>query len=383
LSVALVDDDGDDLLLTAEAVRRALGADVQIACADSFDAGLHLLRDRFFDSGLIDVNLGARSGLELVQQLGGRDAATPLILLTGVEAEDIDQKGLLAGAYDFINKAEIAPRMLARAIRYASHSHQLDGKLRKALRDAQSATRAKSEFLARMSHDLRTPLNAILGFSEIIKEEMFGPVGVPTYAEYAQDINTSALQLLDLIGDILDLSRVEAERLDLQLRELDLAAVAGDIVRLVRPSAAGKGIAVSVQVPATLRVIADERALRRMLNNLISNALKFTAAGGQITVAARPTAGGTDIAVTDTGIGIAARHLQLIRSPFSQIDTDIMTAQTGSGLGLAIVDALMKAHLGRLELESELGIGTTARLCFSHPQPAITGQRDNAAGVAA
>lgn len=227
---------------------------------------------------------------------------------------------------------------------------------------AEEANMAKSRFLASMSHELRTPLNAIMGFSEVMKDEMLGPMGSDTYVEYAGDIHSSGRHLLSLINEILDLSRIEAGRYPLEKRPQDLVALAREAVSTLRVKAAEKELAVGVRTAERLPTVpADARAVRQVVLNLLSNAIKFTPRGGRIDVLVGRTAGGGQyVTVSDTGPGIPPDELDLVLSAFGQGSIALRTAEQGTGLGLAIVQALVERHGGRFTLSSQLRRGTRA-----------------------
>ena len=239
---------------------------------------------------------------------------------------------------------------------------ELAAKYHEAKVRAEEANRAKSEFLANMSHELRTPLNAIIGFSEMMSAEMFGKLGDRRYTEYARDILASGHHLLALINDILDMSKIEAGKLSLYLEPTDLSEAAADAARLVRARAESAGLQLNVDMPQDLPdVEADARALKQVLLNLLSNALKFTPAGGRIVVRARLNGDGeVHVSVSDTGIGIAKADLGRLGRPFEQVERQHAKTSHGTGLGLALTQALVHLHGGRFELESEPGMGTTA-----------------------
>jgi signal transduction histidine kinase len=215
-------------------------------------------------------------------------------------------------------------------------------------------------FLANMSHELRTPLNAIIGMSEMIKTEMLGPVANPQYRSYAGDIHTSGLHLLGIINEILDLAKIEAGRMELDERELDLGVVVGEVLRIVAPQAAANGLAVDSQLaPKLPHLRADEQAIRRILFNLLSNAFKFTPRGGEVTVALRQAENGDlELSVADTGIGIAAEDISKLMQPFVQLDNVYQRKYQGTGLGLALVRSLAQLHGGSISIESVPGRGT-------------------------
>ena len=227
---------------------------------------------------------------------------------------------------------------------------------------AEEANLAKSRFLASMSHELRTPLNAIMGFSEVMREEILGPVENPTYAGYVRDIHRSGRHLLSLINEILDLSRVEADRYPLDFRPHQLGEIARSAVVTLRVKAQQKGLKVELRIhPGLLAVRVDERAMRQTFLNLVSNAIKFTPQNGAIDIAVGPTAGGGQyVTVSDNGPGIPQDELQLVLSAFGQGSIALKHAEAGTGLGLAIVQALVGKHDGRFILASELRRGTRA-----------------------
>ncbi|HLU07293.1 MAG TPA: ATP-binding protein [Woeseiaceae bacterium] len=231
-----------------------------------------------------------------------------------------------------------------------------------ARRRAEEASAAKSRFLATMSHELRTPLNAILGFSEILKTEMLGAHAVAAYKEYAGDIHQSGEHLLKLINEILDLSRIEAGKFELREEPLSIAAVGSECRRLLDLRARERGITLAEDYQSDLpMVLADERAIRQIWLNLISNAIKFTPAGGEVTLSAVRTASGSlKFAVRDTGPGIAPDEIPQVMSPFGQGSNSRDETQEGIGLGLPIVHGLAQLHDGVFELKSYPGEGTEA-----------------------
>ncbi len=226
---------------------------------------------------------------------------------------------------------------------------------------AEEANRSKSAFLANMSHELRTPLNAILGFSEVILAETFGKIGSARYEEYLEDIRGSARHLLELINDLLDLSRIEAGAVKLNEAWFPVADALEESAAMFRENCATGGLELSVETEGEGRIIrADGRALRQILINLLSNAVRHTPAGGRIVVGARPAADGAlDIFVADTGVGIPAGDLERVLQPFEQVASDQSMPQEGTGLGLSIVKQLVDLHGGELKLDSEVGKGTT------------------------
>lgn len=228
---------------------------------------------------------------------------------------------------------------------------------------AESANKAKSEFLANMSHELRTPLNAINGFSEIMMNEMFGPLGDPRYKGYSQDIHSSGQHLLALINDILDMSKIEAGKMNLKFEPMHLEDVAEDAVRLVRNRAESAGLTLSIEFPPLPEIEADYRAIKQVLLNLLSNAIKFTPRAGRVTISAEvrrdPFGDMVRVSVSDTGIGIAKEDLARLARPFEQVESQFSKTTQGTGLGLALTKSLISMHDGVLEMASTPGEGTT------------------------
>ena len=235
-----------------------------------------------------------------------------------------------------------------------------------ARRRAEEANLAKSRFLASMSHELRTPLNAILGFSEIMKNGVMGKIENPTYVQYMEDIHGSGQHLLNLINEILDLSRIEAGRYDLSEEAVSLEEIVSDCLSMVTLKARNKQITLTEMFEGDLPAVwADEKAIRQVILNLLSNAVKFTPSQGEIKIKLGWTAGGGQyLSVTDNGTGIPEEEIPVVLSAFGQGSIAIKSAEQGTGLGLPIVQAIMKKHEGNFMLKSKLRVGTTATCVF-------------------
>jgi signal transduction histidine kinase len=225
---------------------------------------------------------------------------------------------------------------------------------------AEEANRAKTDFLSTMSHELRTPLNAIIGFSDMMLTGVFGPIGSAKYLEYTRDVHHSGHLLLDMINEILDLSKIEAGRYELYPEDIDLTPIAEDCVSVLSVTAQQHGVELTSTVSGVLSVKVDERAIRHILLNLLSNAVKFTPAGGRVSLSVTVASDGMiAVAVSDTGIGIAAADLDDIFEPFRRANASIARTHEGTGLGLSITKRLVELSGGSLYLESEVGLGTT------------------------
>ena len=234
-----------------------------------------------------------------------------------------------------------------------------------ALGRAEAASRAKSEFLATMSHELRTPLNAIIGFSDILKGEMFGALGNGRYKEYAQSIHGSGSHLLGVINDILDISRLDSGELELDLEPVDLCGVIAECVDAIAPLAQAENISIRQEIePAFL--MADPRRLRQMLFNLVSNAVKFTPRNGEVVISAGNSAAGFEITVSDTGIGMTNAEIPKALERFGQIDSSLARKYEGTGLGLPLTKQFAELHGASLSISSMPGAGTSVTIMFPH-----------------
>jgi two-component system cell cycle sensor histidine kinase PleC len=233
---------------------------------------------------------------------------------------------------------------------------------------AEEANQTKSKFLANMSHELRTPLNAIIGFSEVMGSGMFGTLGSEKYQEYCHDILTSGHYLLEVINDILDMSKIEAGRMKLDMETLDLSQTLAESLRIVSGRADDKHLALDTDIEGTVPVVADRRAIKQIIVNLLSNAVKFTPDGGKVTVRCRRRRNAVVLLIADTGIGIAPQSLARLGKPFEQVESQLTKTYHGSGLGLAIAKSLTNLHGGSMKLRSKLGAGTV--VCVALPRGA-------------
>ncbi len=248
---------------------------------------------------------------------------------------------------------------------------------------ANAANQTKSEFLANISHELRTPLNAIIGFSEIMRSGLFGPLGSPRYSEYCEDIHDSGNFLLNVINDVLDMARIEAGRMALEMEPLSLDGIIEEASRVVGTEADMRGVTVETDVEPHLQLVADRRAVKQMVLNLLSNAVKFTPEGGHVSVRARRIGTAVTLTIEDSGIGIPKEALKKLGRPFEQVQNQFTKSHKGSGLGLAITRSLAELHGGAMRIRSQEGKGTIVSIRLpsgrSAETPAPTGASAGAA----
>ena len=251
----------------------------------------------------------------------------------------------------------------------AIHNARLFGEIEEKGRELAQANQHKSEFLANMSHELRTPLNAVIGFSEVLGEEMFGELN-EKQKEYVEDIHASGRHLLSLINDILDLSKIEAGRMELDLTTFDIQQALANAMTLVSERAGRRGIAMESEIDESLgEMTGDERKVKQILLNLLSNAVKFTPEGGRVTLTARSVDSVLEIAVRDTGVGISAEDQGHIFEEFRQVGTDYARKVEGTGLGLTLTRRFVELHGGEIVVESEPGVGSEFRITLPLEPP--------------
>ncbi|GGO65163.1 response regulator [Bowmanella pacifica] len=361
----LVEDDEDDYILTSGYLRELPSYSFDIVWADSPQQALTRLCDESFDICLLDFQLGAENGLSVLKLAQQQGLSTPIIMLTGQADDALDLAALQAGATDFLVKHELGSPRFQRAIRYALARKEIEQERVERLK-AEAGSRAKDRFLAHLSHEIRTPLTSILGYTELLLES--------DYADQAETelgvILSNGKHLLSLLNDVLDLSKLSANRLELKIAPVNLDSFIADVFSLLKVMALDKGLSFSVvgRHPLPLIIHTDATRLRQVLINITYNAIKFTEQGKvqvEVWTERRQHQELLFFSVTDTGIGIAEEQLERIFQPFEQLQDVVTRTEGGAGLGLAI-SAELVAHMGgEIQVASELNVGSEFSLSIN------------------
>ncbi|GAA0859228.1 ATP-binding response regulator [Aliiglaciecola litoralis] len=357
--ILFVEDDEDDYILTVEQLEKLDNYHFEIDWVTTRDEALHKLQCNEHDICLLDHQLGAYTGLDVLHQANELGSHVPIIMLTGQPDEELDKLALDGGAADFLSKGEISDARFARAIRYAISRVEVQ-KARQQSIDAQTESRSKDRFIAHLSHELRTPLTSILGYAELL---INSDKANQAHEELSAILNNGN-HLLSLLNDILDLSKIAAGKLQLKSESVMFSSFIGDILTLMYVPAASKGLALHCECINRIpkNIITDPTRLRQVIINLMYNAIKFTQKGSvtlkieydQIT---SPEL--LKISVSDTGVGIPKKDLDSIFTPFQQLEKVAMKGEAGSGLGLAISNELIRRMDGEISVESEVNKGST------------------------
>ncbi len=375
-SVLVVEDDDADWEAIENTLSAVGGHDLKVHRATSVEQGLRELDRGSFDVAFVSFHLTDGDGIDLIRRAGGRLCRTPLILLTGEKGREIEDAALRAGAVDFVGTDSVTAQVLDRVIRFARVHHAITKRLmiserraRHAMLEATEAAQAKTRFLTLMTHELRTPLNAILGFAQVIGDSLSlaaeSQGSREACVDYADQIHLSGTHLLGLINDLLDTAKIEAGQFTIDPEPIAVAHAVDQAMRSVTPLAEQKKLALRNDVGSgDLHLIADERRFKQILLNLLSNAIKFTPPGGEVRVEAHAVADGTQLIVSDTGIGMEQDMLERVFEPFGQVDNPYTRHYAGSGLGLYLVRRLVEVHGGRIDAESRPNEGFTVRMFF-------------------
>ena len=368
--VLVVEDCDEDFYTINRLLQRSERKQFSVSRARSVDeAGWYIEGSHGVDAIIVDYFLGQRKGIELLGKLDG--IAT--IILSGQTIKLEEERTLFKRAHDLLDKDSLTDQQLFRSIEFALEKVNIDRRLKVEregllrLRDeAVKASEAKSAFLSEMSHELRTPLNAIIGFSEIIGGDIIGEGIGSQYKGYAQDINQSAARLLGLINDLLDLSKIEAGKRELQIGKIDIRLAINDAQTVIRPFARKRSVKIQQTIPSDMISLnADPQAFDQMLLNLMSNAVKFCERSSTINIFGRQTRDHDVIGVFNKGIGMTDAEIEKIVQPFAQLpDKNKLPKTQGTGLGLAITKSLIEQHGGKMKIESELDVGVQFSLLF-------------------
>jgi signal transduction histidine kinase len=369
LRVLIADDDEDDYILTRDLLQRIGRQRFRLDWTPSYEAALEAIELNQHDVYLFDYHLGQSDGLELMREALARGCKAPIILLTGTDDWETDVEAMKAGAADYLVKGHIDPRLLERSIRYAlerkraqeellEYAHEIERKnrdLAQAVTVSQEATKLKSQFLANVSHEIRTPMNGVLGMTELLLDTEL----TAEQRDYAETAFRSGEALLEIIDSILDLSKIEAGKLQLEALDFNPAEVLHEVLKLVSGRARSKGLTITADVSeeAHGQLRGDPARLRQVLLNLVANAIKFTESGEvsvKVGVAGR-SEHGTQLLfeVRDTGIGLTLEAQARLFQPFVQADGSITRKYGGTGLGLAISKQLIEMMGGRVGVDSQ------------------------------
>lgn len=371
--VLFIQDSDAETALFRSTLDTITGETFDLVTATDARTGLYLIASGRFDIAFVAAVMGSENGMDVIRRAGGRICSTPMVLLSDKLDADQEQECLRAGAVDVLDRIELSPSLLRRVIRYARFNHETTRRLvvneqryRELAENASQANGEKSKFLANMSHELRTPLNAILGFSEAIQHELFGRIegtGADKYREYVGDINSSGQHLLSLINDLLDLSKIEAGKFEISPSHVRLDEIVDDVARMTAPQARDARVTLETCLPpGSVGVFADGRLITQALLNIVANAVKFSPAGGSVTLRAHLEGNNIVVSTTDEGCGMTKQDLRHVLEPFHQGGSLETRPEHGTGLGLPLARSIVELHQGGLEIASEVGVGTTVSI---------------------
>jgi signal transduction histidine kinase len=392
LNILIVDDDEIDRMSVYRGLKKA-GVEAQFAEASSCAEAISILRKNSFDCFdcvFLDYRLPDRDGLALVKEIKDTEIKVPLIVMTGQGDETIAVELMKAGVSDYLSKSRMFPETLEKSLRNSIRLHEAEIRAERAnqkLRDSnellrrqnqklekqqkhieqqnlklQELSQLKTQFLANISHELRTPMNAIMGFSQLLLRQYPDPL-TQAQTELVKRIFDNSNNLLSMLNEVLDFSKIEARILDLNLTQIDLVSLVAMSVEELRSLAIDKNLNLKTHIDLkNPYIISDRSCLRRILVNLISNAIKFTDFGEVSVTVKELTTERLEIAIEDTGCGIAEENLQNIFEAFRQVDQSITRKYYGTGLGLAITDSLVKTMQGKIGVESQVGKGSVFRV---------------------
>ena len=378
----IIDDEETQRLLTRDNLEHE---GFRVVEASNGEDGLRLIRELRPDLVLLDVMMPGIDGFEVCRQLRADPAIchTPVIIVTGCEDTDDVDSGFASGATDFLTKPVIW-NLLPSRVRFVLRTSKLEQELRSAREEAERASEAKSALLSTMGHELRTPLNAIIGFTGLMKQAAFGPMGSPQYDEFVVDIHSSGLRLLEAINAILEIVSCESEKVETDRSAVSVVEIVDSVLKQIVPEAQASSIqVVNNVIDSGIDICGNEEHLKQALLNLVSNAVKFTEEGGIVRLdISRPENGDMVFIVSDNGIGISAEDLVRVQQPFEQADSSLARNYEGLGLGIPLSIAIARSHGGAIDYESEPGQGTTVRMTLPAERLTISQERPSTARTA-
>jgi signal transduction histidine kinase len=365
LRLLVVDDDQVDRMTVRRGLR-SMGVQADFDEADTFGDAVAALTGRAYDCAFLDFRLPGGDGLQVLREVRDAGVRTPIVMLTGQGDEQLAVELMKAGASDYLPKAAVSPERLAQSLRYVLRVHRAEMATRSAESAREEAIAARGRFYAAMSHELRTPINAIIGYNDLLLSSIYGPLSDQQFRGVERS-QRAALHLLELVNDVLDLSKLEAGKMDLQIEEVSMPALVDDLFTTIRPLADEYGCELSLSAATCKgRIVTDPRRVRQILLNLLSNAIKF-GRGKPVEVHCTTLPdGGIEVTVTDQGPGVSAPDLPRIFEEFVQLSGG---EQSGTGLGLPISKRLAELLGGSLEAASEVGQGSTFRLRLPSTAP--------------
>ena len=363
--ILLIEDNPGDARLIQEMLAEAESGKFEQEHADRLSTGIKRLEQGNIDVILLDLDLPDSKGVDTFTKVYAHTQDKPILVLTGLADEAVGVKAVSGGAQDYLVKGQVDGNLVSRSILHAIERKRMEQELMEKTRKLEVANQVKSQFLASMSHELRTPLNAIIGFSQLMMDEVPGKIS-DEQRECLSDVLDSGQHLLNLVSDILDLSKVEAGRLELKLRTLNLTAVIADVAKAVKPMIDANKHELTVSIEEGLpQVRADKSRLKQIFFNLLSNAIKFTPSGGRLAIQAGREGDWCQVSVVDNGVGIEKEDQIRIFEIFTRSATLPDGKKGGTGLGLAITRQFVEMMGGRIWLESEYGKGS--RFTFTCP----------------